>query len=364
MKRLFFLLPLFCLALFIADAQVKKTSGKKKVKVVNATNNQQRIIDSLNAAAKAAESLVLAKKADSIKLQKDNEAALLDATPDLKVDTVSISLRNDNAVDKSYIKVRVPLDYEYIREDNAVFRQKIWRIIDTKEKINAPFNYNAVDDNGDQRFISILLNAIKKGAANGGIDAFNIFDDRFTTPMTYKQIAQSLVDKPKHMAVPDWTKDPDGSKGIMKDSIVLSTFDPAIITKYLVKEEVVFSKHTSRMFVRILGIAPMKQLTVDNPDGSTTLRDPQVVFWIYYPDLRATLSKHEVFNPKNSGARMTWEDLFESRMFSSYITKTTLDNPQNKELISLVKDDKLHMLWEGEKIKEKIFNYEQDLWAY
>ena len=61
---------------------------------------------------------------------------------------------------------------------------------------------------------------------------------------------------------------------------------------------------------------------------------------------------------------MTWEDLFESRMFSSYITKTTLDNPQNKELISLVKDDKLHMLWEGEKIKEKIFNYEQDLWAY
>jgi hypothetical protein len=89
-----------------------------------------------------------------------------------------------------------------------------------------------------------------------------------------------------------------------------------------------------------------------------------VMFWIYYPDLRRTLARYEVYNPKNLGyGRMTWEELFESRMFSSYITKSTFDNPQNKTVRSMIKDPILALL-EGENIKDRIFNYEQDLWSY
>ena len=363
MKRLLFLSLLFCLAVHVSYAQAKKkNTANKNTAAANAkAKNQQRITDSLNAVAKIADSLALVKKSDSLKL---SIAAAADSTPNLRIDSVSISLRNDNAVDRSYIKVRAPLEYEYIREDNAVYRQKVWRVIDTKEKINAPFTFNADDDNGNQRFISILLNAVKKGGSNGGVDAFSPIDDRFTTPVTYKQIAQGLVGKPRHQEIPDWEKDPDGSKGIKKDSVIIDEFDPGKVSKFEIKEEVVFSKHTSRMFTRILGIAPMIDVYNDNADGTRTFRYSKAVFWIYYPDLRATLTHHEVFNPKNSGARMTWEDLFESRMFSSYIVKTTLDNPQNKDLLQLAKDDHLFMLWQGEKIKEKIFNYEQDLWQY
>ncbi|MBC7589215.1 MAG: hypothetical protein H7178_12745 [Chitinophagaceae bacterium] len=60
---------------------------------------------------------------------------------------------------------------------------------------------------------------------------------------------------------------------------------------------------------------------------------------------------------------MTWEEIFEGRFFSSYITKSTLDNPYDKTLSLLIKDP-LFRLLEGENIKEKIFNYEQDLWSY
>ena len=63
-------------------------------------------------------------------------------------------------------------------------------------------------------------------------------------------------------------------------------------------------------------------------------------------------------------SRMTWEELFESRMFSSYIVKSTLDNPQNKLLRSLYPNTPILALLEGDNIKEKIFNYEQDLWSY
>ncbi len=55
---------------------------------------------------------------------------------------------------------------------------------------------------------------------------------------------------------------------------------------------------------------------------------------------------------------MTWEELFESRMFSSYITKSTLDNPYDRALNQYIKDP-LFRLLEGEKIKDKIFDYEQ-----
>jgi len=76
------------------------------------------------------------------------------------------------------------------------------------------------------------------------------------------------------------------------------------------------------------------------------------------------LAKYEVYNPKNMGqGRLTWEELFESRMFSSYIIKSTFDNAANKSIRGSIKDPILALL-EGENIKEKIFNYEQDLWSY
>ena len=98
-----------------------------------------------------------------------------------------------------------------------------------------------------------------------------------------------------------------------------------------------------------------------NEDGSFRAVTP--IFWIYYPDLRPMLAKYDVYNGKNYGAKMSWEELFESRMFSSRIIKSTINNPNDFYISSYVKDPILALL-EGENIKEKVFNYEQDLWSY
>ena len=113
------------------------------------------------------------------------------------------------------------------------------------------------------------------------------------------------------------------------------------------------------MYARILGIAPLK--TVNNSDGSFRFVVP--LFWVYYPDLRPMLAKFEAYNGKNYGARMSWEELFESRMFASRIIKSSIDNPGDKFIMDYVKDPILQLL-EGDKVKEKVFNYEQDLWSY
>ncbi len=87
------------------------------------------------------------------------------------------------------------------------------------------------------------------------------------------------------------------------------------------------------------------------------------MFWVYYPDLRPMLAKFEVYNGKNFGARMSWEELFESRMFASRIIKSTIITRMTSSLICYIKDPILPLL-EGDNVKEKIFNYEQDLWSY
>lgn len=261
------------------------------------------------------------------------------------------SLRPDAAFDKDFVTDRTPLPYEHLRWDDALFAEKVWRELDLREKLNQTFRYKAEDDNGDQRFISILLKAVKSG------EVVAFADDRFTTPLSSAEMTGVTAGGPSDTVA---VRDIDDPNKIVEYVVTQQSFDPESVLKLRIKEEWVFDREASRLFVRILGIAPLKMQYFPNGQerGSSTM------FWVYYPDLRPTLAKYEVYNPKNMGmGRMTWEELFESRMFSSYITKSTLDNPSNQLIRQIIKDPILALL-EGDNIRERIFNYEQDLWSY
>jgi gliding motility associated protien GldN len=265
-------------------------------------------------------------------------------------DTIRRSLRNDGAVERNLIKDRIPLAYQHIREDDAVYRQRVWEDIDTRQKINLPFRYKATEDNGDQRFIAILINAIR----DSSITAFDPVDDRFTTPITVDKIADELVGKADTVALYDPVTNLK-----RKDTVISEDFDPNAIVKFEIKEEWVFDKQSSRMYCRILGIAPLKIITRE--DGTVIGETP--LFWVYYPDLRPVLARYEAYNGHNFGSRMTWEELFENRVFSGYIVKSTIDNPFDRRIAQFIKDPVLRLL-ESDKQREKIFDYEQDLWQY
>jgi gliding motility associated protien GldN len=264
---------------------------------------------------------------------------------------VKPSLRNDNAYDKSSVNARTPLVYEHLRADDALFAEKVWRELDLREKMNQTFRYEAESDNGSQMFVNMLLKAVNTGQ----VTAFS--DDRFSTPKSIQEVTQLTVGTADTVAKTDIN---DPSK-VIAYVVTRASFDAKSVIKIRIKEEWVFDRESSRMFCRILGIAPVK--TSYMPDGKTE-KGSSVMFWVYYPDLRPILTKYEVYNPKNMGqSRMTWEELFESRMFSSYIIKSTLDNAANRTIKTYIKDPILALL-EGDNIKDKIFNYEQDLWSY
>jgi gliding motility associated protien GldN len=261
------------------------------------------------------------------------------------------SLRNDNAYDKSSVSARTPLVYENLRADDALFAEKVWRELDLREKMNQPFRYEAQGDNGSEIFVDMILKAVRRGE----VTAFS--DDRFSQPMTVNEIEMLTVGSADTTPVYD-LKDMTKITGY---KVVKSSFDPKSVNKIRLKEEWVFDRESSRMFCRILGIGILKTEYIPN---TTKERGTSTLFWVYYPDLRPMLAKAEVYNPKNMGqARMTWEELFESRMFASYIVKSTLDNAANRYIKNYIKDPILQLL-EGDNIKEKIFNYEQDLWSY
>lgn len=266
-------------------------------------------------------------------------------------DSARRSLRSESAFPDRVMNDRTPLEYEHLRWDDALFKETVWREIDLREKMNQTFRYEAADDNGSQMFINILMRAVQ----NGDVTAFG--DERFTQPLTLDDVSKLTAGGPSDTTP---VTDPNDINKIIKYVVTQQSFNPKEITKLRIKEEWIFDREASRMFVRIIGVSPVKVRL--NPNGSE--RGTEAMFWIYYPDLRPTLARNDVYNPKNMGnGRMTWEELFESRMFSSYITKSTFDNSSNRLIRQMIKDPILALL-EGENIKERIFNYEQDLWSY
>jgi gliding motility associated protien GldN len=266
----------------------------------------------------------------------------------IPVDTPRKSLRIDGISEKNFIKDRTPIAYDHIRSDDEFWEKKIWQVIDTREKMNLPFQYNVEDEAGvSQLFINILLDAIKAGS----VEAFSAIDDRFTTPIAYTDIQTKLSGEEKTI------RSIDPVTGEEKMVTTRDEFDPRTIVQYKIKEIWVFDKEASALKVRILGIAPM--VARMNEDGSFRAAIP--LFWVYYPDMRPILAKYDVYNQNNDAATMSWEDLFEMRFFTSYITKE--NNTYNREIKDYIKDGTMRLL-EGQSVKEKIFNKEQDMWQY
>lgn len=333
---LYFLLAgCFAMVTNISDAQTKKRTVKKRTTAKKTTNSRTQA---------------------NINPSRDTVASASGAVDSLPIPIVKKSLRPNDAIERNLVKDRTPLAYEHLREDDAVFREKLWREIDIREKMNLSFRYAADEDNGNQRFISILMKAIQDGPDNGGVTVFNSIDDRFTTPMTVAEVAEKIsggvVSVPQYDSLGNVTSYKNVTAEVNLDSFY----------KFRIKEEVIFDKESSRLFWRILGIAPVRNIITSQ---GLNLGETEM-FWVYYPDMRPIFAKFEVYNPKNMGARMSWEELFESRFFYGRIIKSTLDNPYDRFLSDYggLRDNKILQLLEGENIKDRIFNYEQNLWSY
>lgn len=256
------------------------------------------------------------------------------------------SRRPDGAYDKvAHISKAMP--WQSLREDDVMWKKRVWREIDVRQKQNMPFIYPGDENTGGGSFIEILIDAVKKGK----VMAYSPMDERFTTPFTKDQIMDVLVGKPDTVYI----ENPETGELEMK--ISRTDFDPNTITKYRVKEDVIFDRNLGRKVTRIIGLAPL----LDKKSSSGEFIGTAPFFWLYYPDIRDVLAQYEVFNPENDVARMTWDDYFEGRFFSSYIYK--ISNPFDQRFKDFGMSE-MDVLNEGQRVSEELMNKEHDMWVY
>jgi gliding motility associated protien GldN len=239
----------------------------------------------------------------------------------------------------------VMVPFADVREEDVFYSKRVWREIDLRDTINSVLKSES------SKLIEILMDAVAneeltvyspKDTASGKLLEDN---DSFKIAMT----AQEALTGARGTSEGD--PDANGKVG----APIMKRLRPDEFLKYRIKEDWILDVKRSVFEPRIIGIAPMKMV-----EGNW-----QPVFWIYYDEARPLLSKSKLVNPSNDASVLTYDDFFVRRLFSSNIVKET--NPANKTIIEILnqtdpKDPR--KLYESDRIKKSMSDYEQSLWEY
>ena len=230
------------------------------------------------------------------------------------------------------------LAYELPNERDIFWQKTVWRVLDVREKINLPFIYPKAP------FFDILTNA----AQAGELTLYSGEKDDFSVPLSMEELNGLLF---RRDTIPV-SEDQDNFELMVIETKVFYED----VKRFRIKELWYFDSKTSQLKVRILGIAPMQEMYTENGD----FIGEKALFWVHFPSARDVLARELVFSEGNEASRMTWEDLFEMRKFSSYIYKE--GNVRDNRLQDLYTG--VDLLLQADKINQEIFNYESDLWSY
>lgn len=273
--------------------------------------------------------------------------------PGIMLGTISVKSQvmdsppNDGVYDKIHIHDRKPIPYVPLREADAFWTKRIWRIIDMREKINLPFYYPTTPQNDRRNLMTVMLDALKEGS----LPAYDISDDEFLVPFSYTEIMKKLTSEDS-LEVTD-SLPPYNTHWVQ----IVREFDPGEVKQIRIKEDWFFDKQRSVMDVRILGICPILQ---EYETDGITLRGVKPLFWIYFPEARPIFAQAEVFNRFNDAEKRSYDDVFFKRMFNSYIYKEA--NVYDRKIMEYARG--MDALLESERIKDEIFIKEHDLWEY
>jgi gliding motility associated protien GldN len=238
--------------------------------------------------------------------------------------------------------------YPNLRESDVAFAKRVWREIDVREKMN---QYLA---SPKRRLIDVLLDAISAGELTaydptpGKKDDVN--GDEFSTPLTGGQARGRLASDSSVV------EKRDKDNNVISSSMVAGEFNPDSVLKFRIKEDWVFDRQRSIFEPRIVGIAPLIK-----PKGAGSLEiDYQPAFWIRFEDARPILATKEVVSRASDATGLSFDDVFMKRIFTSYIVKESNDKDER------IKDyaQGIDKLYESERIKKELMDWELNLWQY
>lgn len=320
------------------------------------------------------------------------DANLNNSTKPVRKDSVQKPI--DGYYVNSDIANRKVIAYAPIRQADVAYRKRIWREIDIREKMNAIFA------SPKSRLMDIIVKAIQDGqltAYDPTPTEANPTGDNFEL-MAVLPIDQVMVRLGGDSVLVEQFNE---NNEVISSHYEKRAFNGENVLKFRIKEDWIFDKKRSVFEPRIVGIAPLITPMVPGMDNNTistvsdsggnadpfdpfapkdenaapvpavnvtaqqqiinTQVDPTPAFWIYFPEARHVFVNKEVMNRKNAATGLSYDDIFIKRIFTSYIVKQ--DNPDDLRIKDYISDE-MDRLYEAERIKKMLSDWEQDLWSY
>lgn len=235
--------------------------------------------------------------------------------------------------------------YANLRDVDVMFSKRIWREIDTRERMNHIYA------SPKARLIDIIMDAVIAGELTA-YDAVSTKSDpngdAFGTILPADKVMGKFADS---VVIPEFNDQGEQTGSRMASG----EFNPDSVVKFQIKEDWIFDKQRSVFEPRIIGIAPMVKIKAAGQDLGE-----QPAFWIYFPEARHIFVTKEVSTRNNDATGLSYDDIFMKRLFSSYIVKESNPDDLRFKDYAAGKD----RLYESERVKKEMMDYEHDLWSY
>lgn len=248
-----------------------------------------------------------------------------------------------------------PLAYGYVHDRDVLMGKTTWEIIDLSEKINFAlyFPIDTANIGSDRRSLyDVLTRAMKNGKIT---EVYT--DSYFNTKKSTQDIQASLT----RIDTTDAGREQINAGNKISDEYILrQDLSAQDVTQYKIKGYWYFDKRQSELKYRLLGICPV---TPDVYTMNSEEKDYIELFWVFFPAARDVLHEAKAFNDKNSAMPVSFDQILNSRRFNAVIYKE--ENVYGDRTIEeYMKDNAQNQLLESERVKEKIRNFEQDMWNY
>ncbi|WP_406682835.1 gliding motility protein GldN [Seonamhaeicola sp. MEBiC1930] len=265
-------------------------------------------------------------------------------------DEIGVRTAEQKAVDNDK-----PLEYGYVDDRDVLYAKMTWERVVLDERVNFPLYY-PIDTNNIGKDRRCLYDVLMKNVKNGKIK--NIYDDSyFSTKRTLKDIEAALV---RIDTTELGIEQLNAGEEVSAEYINRRDITAADIVEYRIKGLWYFDKRQAELKYRLLGIAPVAPdvnfIDTDSPDLVP-------LFWVFFPDAREILHEAKSFNSENSSLPYSYDHVLNSRRFNGFIYKE--ENVHGDRQISeYVSDNSLMQLLESERVKDKIRDFELDMWTY
>jgi gliding motility associated protien GldN len=256
-----------------------------------------------------------------------------------------------------------PMPYGYVHDRDVLMGKTTWEVIDLDERINFPLYY-PIDTSNIGKERRSLFDVLLKGIKSGKITEVYT-DSYFNTKKTFKDMSTSFTYIDTTNAgkeeINNYPEDYKAGKKVLDPQYINKKELGAIdVSDYKIKGFWYFDKRQSELKYRLIGICPVspeaKEIGAENQDFIE-------LFWVYFPAVRDILHEAKAFNNRNSAMPVTFDDLLNSRRFNGEIYKE--ENVYgDREISEYMRENSQMQLLESDRVKDKIRDFEHDMWNY